>query len=194
MDFQPFPKIPRLMRDIVVTEKLDGTNAQVEVLDLLAGDGSFMSVATSTDGCYALRAGSRTRWITPENDNYGFAEWVTRNAEELFKLGPGRHFGEWWGNGIQRNYSQTQKRFSLFNTSRWSEARPACCDVVPVLYTGEFDTNRIKGVIHNLAKNGSFAAPGFMKPEGIVVYHTAGNVMFKRTIEKDDAPKGKRNG
>jgi hypothetical protein len=28
-----------------------------------------------------------------------------------------------------------------------------------------------------------------MKPEGIVIFHTAGNVGFKRTIEKDDQPK-----
>jgi hypothetical protein len=33
------------------------------------------------------------------------------------------------------------------------------------------------------------AAEGFMDPEGIVVYHTAGNVGFKKTIENDDQPK-----
>lgn len=27
--FQPWPKTPRLFREIVVTEKIDGTNAQV---------------------------------------------------------------------------------------------------------------------------------------------------------------------
>ena len=30
---------------------------------------------------------------------------------------------------------------------------------------------------------------GFMRPEGIVVFHVAGNVGFKKTIEKDDMPK-----
>jgi hypothetical protein len=39
---------------------------------------------------------------------------------------------------------------------------------------------------------GSKAAPGFMKPEGIVVFHVAGNVGFKKTIEKDEEPKGAR--
>jgi hypothetical protein len=29
-----------------------------------------------------------------------------------------------------------------------------------------------------------------MKPEGIVVFHVAGNVGFKKTLEKDDVPKG----
>jgi hypothetical protein len=31
-----------------------------------------------------------------------------------------------------------------------------------------------------------------MKPEGIVVFHVAGNVGFKKTIEKDEEPKGAR--
>jgi len=30
-----------------------------------------------------------------------------------------------------------------------------------------------------------------MKPEGIVVFHVAGNVGFKKTIEKDGLPKSK---
>lgn len=48
---------------------------------------------------------SRTRWITPEDDNYGFAKWANENKEELLKLGIGQHFGEWWGSGIQRGYN-----------------------------------------------------------------------------------------
>jgi hypothetical protein len=32
-------------------------------------------------------------------------------------------------------------------------------------------------------------APGFMKPEGIVVYHIQGNVAFKKTFEKDNTGK-----
>lgn len=30
-----------------------------------------------------------------------------------------------------------------------------------------------------------------MKPEGIVVFHVAGGYLFKKTIEKDEEPKGK---
>jgi hypothetical protein len=29
-----------------------------------------------------------------------------------------------------------------------------------------------------------------MKPEGIVVYHTASRSLFKVTLEKDESPKG----
>jgi hypothetical protein len=37
---------------------------------------------------------------------------------------------------------------------------------------------------------GSFAAPGFMKPEGIVCFHVAGNFGFKKTLDNDALPKG----
>jgi hypothetical protein len=40
-----------------------------------------------------------------------------------------------------------------------------------------------------LEDTGSFAAQGFMNPEGIVIYHTAANMMFKKTIKNDE--KGK---
>lgn len=173
-DFVAFPKMPRLTREIIVTEKLDGTNAQVFVSDDLS----------------VVRAGSRTRWITPEQDNFGFAAWVRDHEDELRNLGPGRHFGEWWGSGIQRTYGQTEKHFSLFNVSRWNDERPACCRVVPTLYRGMFDTAYIDEALDELARNGSKAAPGFMKPEGIIVFHIAGNLGFKKTIEKDEQPKG----
>ena len=173
MDFEAFPKIPRLRRNVVITEKIDGTNAQIFISE--EGD---------------IRAGSRTRWITPQDDNYGFARWVAENADGLRELGPGRHFGEWWGSGIQRNYSQPVKRFSLFNTARWSEGRPDCCDVVPVLYSGNYTIGCVEQALSYLRKNGSAAAPGFMRPEGIIVWHEASRQMFKVTLEKDEAPKG----
>lgn len=173
MDFIAFPKMPRLTREIIVTEKLDGTNAQI----LVGEDGTVL-------------AGSRTRWITPDADNYGFARWVQDHADDLRQLGVGRHFGEWWGAGIQRRYGLTEKRFSLFNTARWSSERPACCHVVPVLYQGPFDTACVEDAIADLRMGGSVAAPGFMDPEGVVVFHIAGNVGFKKTLHKDEMPKG----
>ena len=41
-----------------------------------------------------------------------------------------------------------------------------------------------------LAYGGSLAAPGFMKPEGVVIYHTAANIMFKKTFKNDEKGKG----
>lgn len=37
--------------------------------------------------------------------------------------------------------------------------------------------------------NGSYASLGFMEPEGIVIFHAAGNVRFKKTIKNDEIPK-----
>lgn len=178
LEFKEFPKIARLNREVIVTEKIDGTNAAVIVTE----DGQ-------------IGAQSRSRIITVNDDNFGFARWVLANHEELLKLGPGYHFGEWWGSGIQRGYGLTEKRFSLFNVSRWSDpaVRPACCHVVPEIMRGEpkdsFDVARF--ALIRLKNEGSLAAPGFMKPEGIVAFHVQGNLMFKATIEKDEEWKGK---
>jgi hypothetical protein len=40
---------------------------------------------------------------------------------------------------------------------------------------------------------GSVAALEFMRPEGVVIFHCAGNVGFKKTFDKDDEPKSLRN-
>lgn len=183
--FEAFPKIGRLRRDMIVTEKLDGTNAQVIVTE---------------KGTVA--AGSRKRllgmsWHDAEDkmldtDNFGFCAWVFEHADELIKLGPGRHFGEWWGFGIQRGYGLAERRFSLFNVNRWqsdTSGRPACCGVVPVLYRGIFESSAVDAAMSTLAMTGSVAAPGFMKPEGVVVYHTQTNSMFKKTFEMDGTGK-----
>jgi hypothetical protein len=193
-EFFGFNKIARLLRGMIITEKIDGTNGQIFVGE----DGEFL-------------VGSRTRWITPEADNHGFAGWAMAHKEELLGLGPGRHFGEWWGSGIQRGYGlpKGEKRFSLFNTVRWCECDeeprrietgdpriekyqerlPVCCELVPVLYRGVFSTGRISTELCRLEKEGSMAVPGYRNPEGVVVFHVAGNVGFKITLG-DDGRKG----
>lgn len=45
--------------------------------------------------------------------------------------------------------------------------------------------------LEQLRTRGSVAAPGFMKPEGVVVFHTASQQLFKVTLENDDERKGK---
>lgn len=187
MEFKPFPKMPRFNRDIIITEKLDGTNAQILIDDVTMLDADF--VLFEKDGV-GIVAGSRTRYITPEADNFGFARWVKENAEELLGLGTGQHFGEWWGKGIQRGYGMEERKFSLFNVSRWKDERPACCDVVPTLYEGAMDQQSIDRVVDELGRRGSYAAPGYDKPEGIIVFHTAANMGFKITCKDDDKPKG----
>jgi hypothetical protein len=175
-EFKPWPKIARLNRDITITEKIDGTNAAVIVTE----EGE-------------VAAQSRTRIITPDADNFGFARWVAEHADALAdSLGPGRHFGEWWGQGIQRRYGLTEKRFSLFNTARYGEVDFAALPqvgTVPVLYRGPFAQAEIDRALQRLSVYGSRAAEGFMDPEGIVVFHEAAQQMFKVTIKGDEAPK-----
>ncbi len=170
MEFEDFGKISRLKRNMTVTEKIDGTNAQVAFDD----DGTMF-------------VGSRNRWITPDKDNMGFARWCAENEEELRKLGPGRHFGEFWGAGIQRRYGLKEKRFSLFNTGRWNEESPppACCSVVPILYSGKFSMEAIDDCLNKLKTEGSVAAPGFMDPEGVIVYLPDARKLFKITLDGD---------
>jgi len=129
MKFEPFQKIARLKRECFITEKIDGTNAQICIVPrsavlgtsaepfVLARKPNADESALST-GESCMLAGSRTRWITPGNDNFGFAAWVVEHQDELWGLGLGQHFGEWWGKGIQRGYGQDVKRFSLFNVFR----------------------------------------------------------------------------
>lgn len=175
-EFPAFPKIPRLSRECTITEKIDGTNGVIRI-----GEDGVMLV------------GSRTRWITPEDDNYGFAKWCHGNRDDLLALGSGTHYGEWWGDGIQKRYPGFPRRFSLFNTKRWGDpaVRPACCDVVPVLYQGLFDGVCVADALSRLAAGGSVAAPGCMRPEGIVIWHDAARTYFKKTMERDEEWKGK---
>ena len=188
--FTEFAKIARLSRNCVITEKIDGTNGSILIADDLAPF-AFPDGA----GEVPFLVGSRNRWLTVAADNFGFARWAYANVDELLKLGPGQHFGEWWGSGIQRRYGLTEKRFSLFNTARWLPAQaegklPACVSIVPVLFEGIFSSTAVDEALALLVREGSKAAPGFMDPEGVVIYQTAGRCYFKKTIKKDEEPKG----
>jgi hypothetical protein len=74
-DFRGFGKIPRLSREIVITEKIDGTNGLIYINEV-----------------NNIFAGSRTRWLDDHNDNHNFWHWVMNNKEELLKLGKGTFY------------------------------------------------------------------------------------------------------
>jgi hypothetical protein len=172
--FVSFEKISRANKSFgcVITEKIDGTNAQIVI-----EQGAIVAV------------GSRSRWIAPgkATDNFGFAGWVQEHEQELLGLGDGTHFGEWYGLGIQRGYGLREKRFALFNTGRWSapDSRPACCDCVPVLFAGEFSRERVHVVMNDLLAHGSYIAP-FMNPEGVVIYLPGPRTLLKETYDNPD--------
>lgn len=188
--FTEFAKIARLSRNCTVTEKIDGTNASIFIAD----DSEPFAYEDGTTVPFLV--GSRNRWLTLAADNFGFARWAYANAADLLKLGPGQHFGEWWGAGIQRGYglAKGEKRFSLFNTARWRPALEAgtlsaCVSLVPVLFEGIFSSTVVDEALSRLREQGSVAAPGFMDPEGVVIYQTAGRMYWKKTLKGDEVPK-----
>jgi hypothetical protein len=211
-EFQKFPKIPRLNRDCVVTEKIDGTNAAVVIEAVGPGwekhefELARIDLDLTDARELAVFAQSRKRLLKTNedggkgSDNFGFAAWVKENALELAAvLGEGRHFGEWYGAGIQRAYGLDHKRFALFNVGRWhdrlangcgAEVAPDCCSVVPVLAVGAFKPETWDEPLADLRQDGSAAAPGFDNPEGVVVFHSAARQSFKITCEGDESPKG----
>ncbi len=65
MDFVSFPKIPRLSREIVITEKIDGTNGVIYIPSDNLSEGFFV--------------GSRSRWITPSS-------WLQKDEEEFREM------------------------------------------------------------------------------------------------------------
>lgn len=192
VEHEKFPKLPRLNRQWLITEKIDGTNAAVGVTE--AGD---------------IYAQSRNRVIAPGDDGFGFAAWVMENEESLKEaLGPGLHFGEWYGSGIQRGYGMQkgEKKFALFNVSRWCHDEPSPWSpkpqlayvegltVVPVIgcMPLKFDSTFVEATLETLRVHGSYAdgANGFGDPEGIVLYSAAANQAFKVTLKNDEKPKG----
>jgi hypothetical protein len=218
-EFRAWPKIGRLNRNVVVTEKIDGTNAAViisydlvpeyikervaheGVFDHIRYEGGTIVINPADGQLVWVGCQSRKRLITPEQDNFNFAQWVFDNAVSLaMDLGDGYHFGEWWGSGIQRGYGLEKgvKKFSLFNVKKWSSVmNPDAPDfftenlhTVPVLDIHTFSTERINSVVGMLRASGSKASPGFFPPEGVVVFHTATNDLYKVMCENDETPKG----
>jgi hypothetical protein len=219
IEFQPNPKVPRLFRSALISEKIDGTSSCV----IVQPDGT-------------VQAGSKNRLLTLEQDNFGFCAWVKQHEDELRALGTGLHRGEWWGSGIQRAYGlkNGERHFSLFNVSRWNrqiweeneDARvlhevrliagakrragewpegqlpqvtrrefvppPPCCEVVPVLSRGVFSSTCVNDCLSRLEGQGSVAMPGYDRPEGVVVFHEASGTFFKVTLENDEQSKGEQ--
>ncbi len=200
IEFKAWPKTPRLFRDIVITEKIDGTNSAIIIEELDVDDpGAHRLAAVERDGVlYEVGAQSRNRLIFPgkTTDNHGFAAFVQHNAEALFDLlGAGRHYGEWWGQGIQGRYNVDFKGFALFNAEkhrgvyRWlGDDRQFLVEAMPVLYRGPFSEKVIRDTLEALREGGSYVSPTD-KAEGIVVFHTQSRQVYKYTIEGDDAHK-----
>jgi hypothetical protein len=174
VEFKEWPKIPRGQHEnVTITEKIDGTNACI-----IIEEGEIVGIQ------------SRKRMLVPaalsgekDTDNFGFAFWVMENEEDLLQLGDGYHYGEWAGPGIQKNpHGLREKMFFLFNTARWNldnPNKPSCCNVVPILYSGEYTDLCIEDAM-NLLK-GCYVHPD-QNPEGIVVYYHKTRRLEKHTF------------
>lgn len=212
MEFKAFPKIEKFGKVFMqITQKIHGTNAQVfifedrrtinmvpasatlaEVQDLYPNLKIELSPYSQDQSCVIevftnLICGSRTRWIYPGDDNYGFAAFVHSHREEFIaKLGLGQHFGEWAGLGINSGEGMTDKKFVLFDFWKYPPERqlPPGCVVVPVLYNGPMNLEKIEEVMQDLKTNGSKLAPGFMRPEGIVIL--AMGTRYKKVFDAEE--------
>ena len=163
IEFKKWPKIPRLFNEeYSLTEKIDGSNACIVIDE----EGS-------------IGAQSRNGLIALHNDNFGFAQWVIDNKDDLLQLGPGHHFGEWYGQGIQRNYGLSTRRFALFNY-RIAEL-PKCVDIVPYLTNCSSENlfETIRELYTDLKLHGSRAVHGFMNPEGLVIQSKLHGARYK---------------
>lgn len=162
-EFQAWPKIQRWENETyVITEKIDGTNGCI--------------IVTSYGDIFAQ---SRSPILdeSSEGDNYGFCKQVKGNKDGLLKLGVGYYYGEWWGQGINRNYGLKERRFSLFNI--WMPEIPECVYRVPVI------EKTLEKSHARLNEFGSQAAPGFMNPEGLVMAATQNRgVRYKYIINE----------
>ena len=178
MDFQAWKDIKRWNGlQVIITSKIDGTNAQILITE------------------NQIVAGSRTRYLSLDSDNYGFARFVEENKEELReKLGLGTHYGEWYGAGIGSTYGLKEKRLVLFNTNKiFEKGLPNRIDILPILYQGLYTDTIINEVLIDLKSNGSKLVPGWMKPEGIVIFFPQLGHRFKRVFEQEEVMwKGKK--
>lgn len=195
-EFKKWGSTPRWHKGLTITEKIDGTNACIVIYN---GE---------------VKAQSRNRMITPDDDNAGFAKWVYENAGALTDtLGYGYHYGEWYGQGIQKNPLGIEgKRFALFHATKYTLEngfdleRVDGLETVPLLFHGQANLYTIPNIIQELEIYGSKVAgakkehkevevPGIgdmvhyfvaAPAEGVIVWHKETQQKYKILL-KDDA-------
>lgn len=200
-EFRGWGSTTREHKNKTITEKLDGTNAAVVIYN------------------GQVTAQSRKRIITPEDDNYGFAKWVEKNADALKEtLGYGYHYGEWYGEGIQKNPLGIEgKRFALFHATKYTQdngfnlSRVEGLETVPLLHHGQCNMWTIPEIIQDLdiygtkvkgAKTVPVPVPGLEEvlfhraasAEGIIVWNNETKTRTKILLENDAFHKWEQNG
>ncbi len=201
LEFQAWPKIPRLTNEeMTITEKIDGTNACVIILPysvdheemIQQGHAKcFHDDESALMFTFATQSRKRFIWPGKDTDNAGFAAWAWERATFLIDtLSYGKHYGEWYGRGIQRSYGLMEKRFALFNPWRYTDVDLDIegLEVVPTLYTGNVHATAIQDTLFALREFGSVAVPG-QKAEGVIVQHKLSGSTYKAFVDDDGIPK-----
>jgi len=178
-EFRSFKSIESFYGPCTIWEKIDGSNAQIYIYE--------------EDGRTEVKAGSRNKWITVDDDNFGFAKWVDSNKQALIDIfGVGRFYGEWMGGSIQRKYGFKEKRFVVFHHEQ-VEGKVLLQDMIlcPVLYKGDYREGIVQEIMDKLKSGGSYLAPGFMNPEGIVIRFNRNGAVFKKVFKESFVPRVK---
>ena len=154
-----------LFRDVTISEKIDGTNAQVFVV---AEDRGRRQPGRGLGGSLRKRTTSVSRRGSPI-----MLTSCASSAQDVISA-------EWYGRGIQRRYGLQDRRFALFNscTDGPRSARRAAA-IVPVLTTRTMGADVVSECLETLRSGGSLARSGFHAPGGIVIYHHASGGMFR---------------
>lgn len=206
-----FPTLFKDDEDVVVQEKLHGTNARASVLPFMANTfmkkvKKFFGLAPRVEQCYGsnnvdISAATAYKGFYGE-DIYGK---TFSNMDVFSKLKEGEIvFGEIVGPGVQKGYEYGLKehQFVVFDVKRLQPDGKsfewlAPCDVedfckergfiyVPVLYKGKYN----KELIYGLTKGKSAFDPGTKVREGVVVkaangYCVGGNKKALKWVSED---------
>lgn len=187
MEFKSFPDVKQIGKAaITITQKLHGTNAQI-VVTRIYPEADLISTEETVPK-YEVRAGSRNRWLTVDDDNFGFAKYVEENKQSIIELlGEGTWYGEWVGPGINSSEGLKEKTFAIFNIARIEDKPlPPRMIGVPLLYKGEFSSEAIQEAFDTLREKGSALVPGYMSPEGIVVHLLGTDLRFKKVFKAEE--------
>lgn len=219
LKLKPWNRIPWLFSDVILTEKLDGHTAMIHIERVKRLPRSRVSLVRPTDvvvshpakmddytgktartEVWRVWAQNQVRPLQVNHDMSGLAAWVDRHAAELVRvLGPGVHSGTWWGYKIRRGYGlfPDDRRFSLFNTERWSHLNGTQVPglyCAPILWQDTLGPDTLKQFLRVLdrASKMSAAVPGWECPQGVILYHRDGNMMFQYLFSEgtDDAARG----
>lgn len=184
-----------LYAPVTILERVDGVTAQIDV---------------TPNAIYPVV--NNRIIVPGAGDVFGIAAWLGEHLQELREvLGVGTHTGEWYGAGINRNYGLDHRRFALYNVERWCRHEedvtedmridreygkkagyiaPETCggtlDVVAEIplypQEGSITVKDVPRALYLLSRDGSYQVPGFMQPEGVLVYHKKAGMYFKGSV------------